>query len=348
MILDGTSQLSVGRDRTASPPCCRQRASRRRRVCSSPPTRRAGRCSGCRARASRPIPSAVAQGTLAPTHAAGRRAAVGQPAAGGRRQRRPGAGARHRAADFGCNPPIGDLDREYGRNPAAVSSHGNAVAAGAGRGRRRRHRQALPRAGPGHRQHRPDDAACPTRSPPATTPTSRRSRPRSGRRAVRDGVDGDLHPHRPGPPGRVLAHRRHRHAAPATWASAASSSATTWASPSRSAATSIGERAVDFVAAGGDIVLTVDATQAADDDRGPAGPGRAATRRSRPRSTRPRCACCRPSRPAACCTDDRADQASSCAYAGLICSLMISSRSSNGMNALFIALIVNHCRSAQP
>jgi hypothetical protein len=29
-------------------------------------------------------------------------------------------------------------------------------------------------------------------------------------------------------------------------------------------------------------------------------------------------------------------------------SLMIASRSSNGMKALFIALMVNHCSSAQP
>lgn len=32
--------------------------------------------------------------------------------------------------DFGSNPPIGDLDREYGHDPATVSSHGNAVAQG--------------------------------------------------------------------------------------------------------------------------------------------------------------------------------------------------------------------------
>ena len=43
-----------------------------------------------------------------------------------------------------------------------------------------------------------------------------------------------------------------------------------------------------------------------------------------------------------------ADQPISFAYAGLITSLMIASRSSNGMNALFIALMVNHCSSAQP
>ena len=42
------------------------------------------------------------------------------------------------------------------------------------------------------------------------------------------------------------------------------------------------------------------------------------------------------------------DQPISFAYAGLITSSMIHRRSSNGMNALFIALIVNHCMSFQP
>jgi beta-N-acetylhexosaminidase len=33
-------------------------------------------------------------------------------------------------AGFGANPPVGDLDREYGRTPAAVTAHGLAVARG--------------------------------------------------------------------------------------------------------------------------------------------------------------------------------------------------------------------------
>jgi beta-N-acetylhexosaminidase len=32
--------------------------------------------------------------------------------------------------NFGPNPPVGDLQREYGRDPASVSSHGTAVAQG--------------------------------------------------------------------------------------------------------------------------------------------------------------------------------------------------------------------------
>src|SRR5262249_269491 len=36
------------------------------------------------------------------------------------------------------------------------------------------------------------------------------------------------------------------------------------------------------------------------------------------------------------------------AYAGLITSLIRTRRSSEGVNELFIALMVNHCRSAQP
>src|SRR5690242_2576871 len=41
-------------------------------------------------------------------------------------------------------------------------------------------------------------------------------------------------------------------------------------------------------------------------------------------------------------------QPTSLAYAGLMTSVMISSRSSNGMNADFMAFTVSHCRSFQP
>jgi beta-N-acetylhexosaminidase len=76
------------------------------------------------------IPSAVQQGTLAPSTL--RRDA----ATWGRQLRRAGINV-----DLApvldtvppgnrSNPPIGDLDREYGRTPAAVTSHGVAVARG--------------------------------------------------------------------------------------------------------------------------------------------------------------------------------------------------------------------------
>jgi beta-N-acetylhexosaminidase len=76
------------------------------------------------------IPSAVQQGTLAPATL--------------RTQARQWGAELHAAgvninlapvldtvpSGFGPNPPIGDLNREYGHDPATVSSHGNAVAQG--------------------------------------------------------------------------------------------------------------------------------------------------------------------------------------------------------------------------
>ena len=115
------------------------------------------------------------------------------------------------------NPPIGDLDREYGHTPddvcaatASRSPHGLA------RGRRRRHRQST---SPGlgrvrgntdtdQRRHRLRHDAAPT--PYLAAVRARRSTPG---RAVRDDVDGDLRAHRPRHAGGVLADDRHRHAA---------------------------------------------------------------------------------------------------------------------------------------
>jgi beta-N-acetylhexosaminidase len=76
------------------------------------------------------IPAATVQGTIAPTTL--------------QRQTKSWATQLRRAgvtvdlapvldvvpADFGANPPVGDLDREYGNTPAAVTSHGVAVVRG--------------------------------------------------------------------------------------------------------------------------------------------------------------------------------------------------------------------------
>jgi len=76
------------------------------------------------------IPSGVVQGSIAP-------AALRADARRWGSQLR-GAGVNVNLAPvldvvpsgFGANPPIGDLDREYGNTPAAVTSHGVAVARG--------------------------------------------------------------------------------------------------------------------------------------------------------------------------------------------------------------------------
>ncbi len=76
------------------------------------------------------IPSGVEQGTVDP--AALRAAAAGW----GRELRAAGVNVDLAPvldtvpADFGSNPPIGDLERQYGDNPATVTSHGVAFARG--------------------------------------------------------------------------------------------------------------------------------------------------------------------------------------------------------------------------
>lgn len=72
--------------------------------------------------------------------------------------------------------------------------------------------------------------------------------------------------------------------------------------------------------------------------------GRRGSARTRPRPAR----CCAGWPTCSPATRTATDQPSSFAYAGLITSSMIASRSSNGMKALFIALMVNHWSSFQP
>jgi beta-N-acetylhexosaminidase len=76
------------------------------------------------------IPSAVVQGTLTPA------ALQAQAKQWGRQLHAAGVNVNLAPvldtvpSGFGPNPPVGDLQREYGRDPATVSSHGNAVALG--------------------------------------------------------------------------------------------------------------------------------------------------------------------------------------------------------------------------
>jgi beta-N-acetylhexosaminidase len=77
-----------------------------------------------------PIPSAVQQGTLAPStlRASWRQWGVELRAAGVNVDLGPVLDTVPPTVDD--NPPIGELDREYGRDPATVSSHGLAVVQG--------------------------------------------------------------------------------------------------------------------------------------------------------------------------------------------------------------------------
>jgi beta-N-acetylhexosaminidase len=76
------------------------------------------------------IPSAVQQGMLAPAtlHREAQQWGAELHAAGVNVNLAPVLDTV--PSGFGPNPPVGDLNREYGHDPAAVSSHGNAVAQG--------------------------------------------------------------------------------------------------------------------------------------------------------------------------------------------------------------------------
>jgi beta-N-acetylhexosaminidase len=128
VILDGTSRLS--RDQTAAITAQLQRQAPPNLGLLIATDQEGGLVQRMRGPGFSSIPSAVAQGGLAPSVL---RAEAQQ------------WGAELRAAgvnvdlapvldtvppDFGGNPPIGDLDREYGRDPATVASHGVAVAQG--------------------------------------------------------------------------------------------------------------------------------------------------------------------------------------------------------------------------
>ncbi|MDT4932261.1 MAG: beta-N-acetylhexosaminidase [Pseudonocardiales bacterium] len=128
VILDGTSRLS--RDQTAAITAQLQQQAPRGLGLFIATDQEGGLVQRMQGPGFSSIPSAVAQGGLAPSVL---RAEAQQ------------WGAELRAAgvnvdlapvldtvppDFGGNPPIGDLDREYGRDPATVASHGVAVAQG--------------------------------------------------------------------------------------------------------------------------------------------------------------------------------------------------------------------------
>jgi len=203
------------------------------------------------------IPSGVAQGTMAPaTLRADARHWGGQLHA---------AGVNVNLAPvldvvpsgFGANPPIGDLDREYGHTPAAVTSHGIAVARGflaSGVAPTVKHFPGLGRV------HGNTDY-----SSGVTDSTTRRDDPYLApfRRAIRAGV-----------PFVMMSTAYYRHLDPANPAAFSRFVIETMlrgdlgfrgvvvsddlANAQQMARWSYGQRAVNFIAAGGDLVLAVD------------------------------------------------------------------------------------------
>ncbi|HEV7192672.1 MAG TPA: glycoside hydrolase family 3 N-terminal domain-containing protein [Jatrophihabitantaceae bacterium] len=128
VILDGTSQLSV--DATAAITATLQRDAPGRARLFIATDQEGGLVQRLRGPGFSTVPSALDQGGIAPTTL---RAEAADWASQLRR-----AGVNVDLAPvldtvpsgWGSNPPIGDLDREYGHTPATVSSHGVAVARG--------------------------------------------------------------------------------------------------------------------------------------------------------------------------------------------------------------------------
>ena len=257
VILDGTSQQGL---QATAAVTARLRGAGPARVpaCSSPPTRRAAWCSGCRAPGFASIPSAVTQGGIAPATAA-----AAAPSQWGAELRRAGVNVNLAPVldtvppGGGPNPPIGDLDREYGHTPAAVTSHGVAVARGMLAARRRPHGEALPGAGPGARQHRHDQRRHRHRHHPPGRRTSRRSAPPCGAgvpfvmmsTAIYSQID-------PGTPA-AFSHRIVTDVLRGDLGFRGVVISDDVGAAKQVAQYSPGQRAVRFVAAGGDIVLTV-------------------------------------------------------------------------------------------
>lgn len=163
--------------------------------------------------------------------------------------------------DFGPNPPIGDLDREYGHDPATVSSHGNAFAQGlhaAGVDATVKHFPGLGRVSGNTDLTSGVVDSVTTRHDPYLAPFAT---------AIRDGVAfvmmstaiyASIDPDHPAAfsPTIVTGMLRHELGFRGVIIS------DDLGISKQVSGTSVGDRAVDFIAAGGDVVLTVDATQA--------------------------------------------------------------------------------------
>ncbi|HET6877099.1 MAG TPA: glycoside hydrolase family 3 N-terminal domain-containing protein [Jatrophihabitans sp.] len=165
-------------------------------------------------------------------------------------------------AHFGSNPPIGDLDRELGHTPAAVRAHGVALVRGMAAG----HVVATAKHFPGLGRVRGNTD---TTSGVTDTVTTRHDRYLAPfRAAIAAGVPflmmstaiyTRIDPRRPAAfsPTIVTGMARHDLGFSGVIISDDLGAA------AQVASYPVGQRAVDFVAAGGDIVLTVDANQAA-------------------------------------------------------------------------------------
>lgn len=207
------------------------------------------------------IPSAVQQGTLAPAtlRAQAQQWGTQLHAAGVNINLAPVLDTV--PSGFGPNPPIGDLDREYGHDPATVSSHGNAVAQGmqaADVAATVKHFPGLGRVS-GNTDLTPGVLdTMTTRHDPYLAPFADAIRQRIGFVMISTAIYTRIDPDQPAAfsPTIITGMLRgdlHFHGVIVSDDVGISK---------QLSGTSVADRAVKFIAAGGDIVLTVDATQA--------------------------------------------------------------------------------------
>jgi beta-N-acetylhexosaminidase len=259
VILDGTSQLSAAA--TAQITAVLQERANPRAGLFVATDQEGGQVQRLQGPGFSAIPSAVEQGTLAPD------ILQADARLWGKQLRAAGVNVDLAPVldtvppNFGSNPPVGDLDREYGRTPAAVSSHGNAVAQGlraAGVDATVKHFPGLGRVTGNTDLTTGVLDRVTTRHDAYLAPFAAAMRAGVPFVMVSTAIYTRIDPDHPAAfsPTVVTGMLRHDLGFGGVIIS------DDLGISKQVSGTSVGDRAVDFVAAGGDIVLTVDATQA--------------------------------------------------------------------------------------
>jgi beta-N-acetylhexosaminidase len=259
VILDGTSQLSAAA--TAQITAVLQERANPRAGLFVATDQEGGQVQRLQGPGFSAIPSAVEQGTLAPgtLQADARLWGTQLRAAGVNVDLAPVLDTV--PPNFGSNPPVGDLEREYGRTPAAVSSHGNAVAQGlraAGVDATVKHFPGLGRVTGNTDLTTGVLDRVTTRHDAYLAPFAAAIRAGVPFVMVSTAIYTRIDPDHPAAFSPTVVTGMLRH----DLGFAGVIISDDLGISKQVSGTSVGDRAVDFVAAGGDIVLTVDATQA--------------------------------------------------------------------------------------
>ena len=162
---------------------------------------------------------------------------------------------------FGPNPPIGDLDREYGHDPATVAAHGVAFARGmaaAGVDATVKHFPGLGRVTGNTDTTSGVSDTVTTRDDPYLTPFADAIKAGVAFVMMSTAIYTHLDPNRPAAFSKAIVTTLLRERLGFTGVVISDD----LGGAAQVSGYSIGARAVDFIAAGGDMVLTVDASQA--------------------------------------------------------------------------------------